>query len=84
MFLNEDIGRGDITSSMVKMPSNVNAEIVCKQKTQSVFPGLEEAKLVFEMCGCRTVTFLSRDGAVAKKGDRVLRVDADPLPLLRA
>jgi len=71
-YLKEDVGSGDITSELV-IPQDQMARgrIVCKESC--IVAGLEEASLVFEELGAKTVR-RSEDGSEAKKGSVVLEV----------
>ena len=83
-FLQEDIGKGDVTSSSITMPLDVRAEIICKTGEPSVAAGLEEAAIAFEMCGCREIIPLVRDGDVVKKGNAVMRIRGSAVSVLKA
>jgi nicotinate-nucleotide pyrophosphorylase (carboxylating) len=80
-FLQEDVGTGDITSdSTIPADRNARAEIICK--SNAVVCGLEEAGIVFEMCGC-SAKALVRDGTKARKGRRVMVVLGSARGILR-
>jgi nicotinate-nucleotide pyrophosphorylase (carboxylating) len=79
-FLREDIGSGDITSSLVIPPDSMaKGQIVCKEPC--VLAGVEEACAVFEELGAN-VTYAKRDGAPAKRGEVVLKVEGHARALL--
>jgi nicotinate-nucleotide pyrophosphorylase (carboxylating) len=83
-FLREDIGTGDITSNSIIDPQAYTlAEIVCKANETAVVCGLEEASIIFEMCGCKTKTLL-RDGSLIKKGSIVMEVIGKALSIMKA
>src|SRR5919202_5571054 len=83
-FLREDIGTGDITSNSIVDPqAYARAEIVCKTNETIVVCGLEEASIIFEMCNCKTKTFL-RDGSLIKKGCIVMEVVGKALSIMKA
>ncbi|MDQ3903029.1 MAG: hypothetical protein M3247_05155, partial [Thermoproteota archaeon] len=65
-FLQEDVGAADITSEAL-IPKNLAAkgEIVCKSD-YAIVCGLEEASMLFEICGCSSET-LVRDGSKIKE-----------------
>ena len=67
-FLREDIGSGDITSNCL-IPADIHneAQIICKYNKSAVVCGLEEAGLVFDLCGCNTKTLVS-DGCWVQNG----------------
>lgn len=81
-FLEEDVGTGDITSdSTVPADRNAKAEIICK--SDAVVCGLEEAGIVFEICGC-SAKALAKDGTRIKKGRRVMVVSGSARAILKA
>jgi nicotinate-nucleotide pyrophosphorylase (carboxylating) len=81
-FLDEDVGTGDITSdSTIPGDRNAKAEIICK--SDAVVCGLEEAGIVFEICGC-SAKALAKDGARIKKGRRVMVVSGSARAILKA
>ncbi len=71
-YLREDVGSGDITSELV-IPQDQMArgKVMCKE--DCVVAGLEEASMVFEELGARTVR-TSEDGSEVRKGTVVLEV----------
>ncbi|MER3408153.1 MAG: nicotinate-nucleotide diphosphorylase (carboxylating) [Nitrososphaera sp.] len=84
-FLQEDIGAGDITSDSVIIDKDVNAraEIVCKTAGATV-SGLEEAVMVFDICGC-SCKILVKDGfKVKNKGKRVMVIEGNARSILKA
>lgn len=82
-FLEEDIGTGDVTSDSV-IPADLvaKAEIVCKTDN-AVVCGLEEAAIIFDLCGCSSKV-LAKDGARAKKGKRVMTISGNARSILKA
>lgn len=85
-FLREDIGAGDITSQAL-LPPDLNSEafIICKaeRRQKPVLSGLLEARLIFEICGCKCTTRFS-DGAELSTGDRVLEIFGPASAILKA
>lgn len=72
-FLKEDIGSGDITSSLVvSAKARARARIVCKERC--ILAGVSEAAAVFEELGARVVK-QEDDGSTIDKGDVVLEVE---------
>jgi nicotinate-nucleotide pyrophosphorylase (carboxylating) len=71
-YLREDVGSGDITSELV-VPEDLMARgnILCKE--DCVVAGLEEAAMVFEELGAKTVRS-AEDGSEVRKGAVVLEV----------
>lgn len=80
-FLQEDVGTGDITSdSTIPVGRNAKAEIICK--SDAVVCGLEEAAIIFEMCGC-SARALVKDGAKVRKGKRVMTISGRARGILK-
>jgi len=82
-FLEEDVGTGDITSDSV-IPADLaaKAEIVCKTD-KAVVCGLDEAGVVFDLCGCSS-NALVKDGAKMRKGKRVMTISGSARSILKA
>jgi nicotinate-nucleotide pyrophosphorylase len=54
-FLQEDVGAGDITSdNIICADMEAKAEIVCKSRF-AIVCGLEEASMLFDICGYECV-----------------------------
>lgn len=82
-FLEEDIGTGDVTSeSVIPADTLAKAEIICKTDN-AVVCGLEEAGIIFELCGCLSKT-LVKDGAKVRKGKRIMTVSGSAKSILKA
>ena len=83
-FLNEDIGTGDITSNLLIPEETLsNGTIVCKNAGKNIIvSGLSEAKIIFDICGCKS-TLLVNDGAKIAKGTDVLAVDGSSRSILK-
>ncbi|HEU4444955.1 MAG TPA: carboxylating nicotinate-nucleotide diphosphorylase [Nitrososphaeraceae archaeon] len=83
-FLQEDIGTGDITSNNV-VPNHtvVHATVACTSPSSSITCGLEEAKTVFEMCGCNAQP-ATREGSAVRKGDIVMNIIGEARSVLKA
>ena len=81
-FLQEDVGTGDITSDSVIKDVDARAEIICKTDGATV-SGLEESATIFDICGC-SCKILARDGAKAKKGERVMVISGTARAILKA
>jgi len=69
--LEEDIGKGDITSDALLSDENVEAKIFAKEKC--VLAGLEEAKNIFEKLGVE-VNAHAKDGCNIRKGAVILNL----------
>src|SRR5918998_3834854 len=82
-FLEEDVGAGDITSDNI-IPADLaaKAEIVCKSRL-AVVCGLEEASMLFDICGCDTEV-LVRDGSKVPMGTAVMNVSGHARAILKA
>jgi len=82
--LDEDIGRGDITSQAIIPPSSISkAEIISHE--EGVLAGVEIAKEVFRLLSPRHLTFTSslKDGEFLTEGRCILRFEADSLVILK-
>ena len=82
-FLQEDIGTGDITSNNI-IPADLKAraEIISKSRL-AVVCGLEEASMLFDMCGCDS-EILVEEGSKVSKGTAVLNVSGHARAILKA
>jgi nicotinate-nucleotide pyrophosphorylase (carboxylating) len=82
-FLQEDVGAGDITSNNI-IPADLaaKAEIVCKSRF-AVVCGLEEASLLFDICGCKS-EILVKEGSKVVKGTVVMNVSGCARDILKA
>jgi nicotinate-nucleotide pyrophosphorylase (carboxylating) len=82
-FLQEDVGAGDITSDNIIPPDlEAKAEIVCKSRF-AIVCGLEEASVLFDICGCKS-EILVKDGSKVVKGTVVMNVSGDARAILKA
>lgn len=83
MFLREDIGSGDVTTNCL-IPADIDSEaqIVCKNNKPAVVCGLEEAALVFDLCGCNTKTLVS-DGFWVQNGTLVMTIEGKTRSILK-
>jgi nicotinate-nucleotide pyrophosphorylase (carboxylating) len=82
-FLQEDIGAGDITSDNI-IPAELaaKAEVLCKSRF-AVVCGLEEASLLFDICGCKS-EILVKEGSKVAKGTVVMNVSGCARAILKA
>ncbi len=79
-FLEEDIGKGDITSEIV--PDDVvRAKIVSKER--AVIAGLYEAGMLFEMVKCRTES-LVEEGSFVRPKTTIMNVQGSARSILSA
>lgn len=79
-FLEEDIGKGDVTSAILP-DVEIEAYIICKE--DAVVAGLEEASRLFELVKCR-VEALVRDGNYVKANTNILEVRGNAKNVLSA
>lgn len=77
-FLAEDIGRGDITSSL--LPKKIiTARIISKQN--GILAGVEFAKDIFCLKGCK-VNVLKKDGSKIRPNQAVLKISGSAKSIL--
>lgn len=82
-FLQEDVGAGDITSdNIIRADIEAKAEIVCKSRF-AIVCGLEEASMLFDICGCKS-EILVKDGSKVLKGAVVMNVSGYARAILKA
>jgi nicotinate-nucleotide pyrophosphorylase (carboxylating) len=83
-FLEQDLGTGDITSNCIIEPNTTaSAELICKTEEPATVAGLEEAGILFDVCGCTVQTF-KRDGEKVGKGCVVMKVFGLARSILKA
>jgi nicotinate-nucleotide pyrophosphorylase (carboxylating) len=82
-FLREDIGQGDLTSQYtVNKDLKSSSQIICKSEI-AVVAGLEEAKIIFEICSCDSKALVN-DGDIVKRGIRVMKINGNTRAILKA
>jgi nicotinate-nucleotide pyrophosphorylase (carboxylating) len=82
-FLREDIGQGDLTSQYtVSKDLKSSSQIICKSEI-AVVAGLEEAKIIFEICNCDSKALVN-DGDIVKRGIRVMKINGNTRAILKA
>ncbi len=82
--LDEDLGRGDVTSDGL-VPPDVGARAVVRSRGDGVVAGLEVAALVFEVADARvTFTSLTGDGSPVARGQDLAVVAGAARSILRA
>ena len=79
-FLEEDIGKGDITSEIVPN-DRVKAKIICKEK--AVIAGLHEAGILFEIVGCEVRTLVT-EGSFVKPNSTIINIAGNARSILSA
>jgi nicotinate-nucleotide pyrophosphorylase (carboxylating) len=79
-MLNEDLGQGDITSSLI-IPANltVKAEIIAKNS--GIAAGIEEATVLLESLGLKIEAAIE-DGSRIKKGQVLMKISGDVRTIL--
>ena len=81
-LLAEDIGQGDITTSLiVPADTNVKASVVAKQP--GIVAGIEEAKIFLQSLGLEVEASVN-DGKKVRPGEVLLRISGDARTLLTA
>ena len=82
-YLQEDVGAGDITSdNIIPADLEAKAEIVCKSRF-GIVCGLEEASVIFDICGCKSQALI-KDGSKVAKGTVVMNVSGYARAILKA
>jgi nicotinate-nucleotide pyrophosphorylase (carboxylating) len=82
-FLREDIGQGDLTSQYtIDKDLKSSSQIICKSEI-AVVAGLEEAKIIFEICNCDSKALVN-DGDIVKRGIRVMKINGNTRAILKA
>jgi nicotinate-nucleotide pyrophosphorylase (carboxylating) len=77
-FLSEDIGKGDITSSILS-GKKITAKVICRQA--GIIAGVKYAKEIFLMQGC-TVKIIKKDGSQIKQNQTVLEISGSSRTIL--
>lgn len=72
-FLDEDVGKGDITSKLLQKKSIV-ARIITREET--IVAGTMYAKEIFALKKCRTKIY-KKDGKIAKQNQTILEIKGD-------
>src|SRR5207253_3415174 len=81
--LDEDLGRGDVTSDLL-VPSGVDARAAVRSRGEGVVAGLDVAALVFEAADPRVkFTALTADGSTVARGQDVAVVSGAARGVLR-
>ena len=77
-FLSEDIGRGDITSSLLSK-KKISARIISREK--AVVAGVKCAKEIFNIKGC-SVRILKKDGQKVTPNQAIMIISGDARQIL--
>ena len=72
-FLAEDIGKGDITSSLLPK-RKISARIISREN--AIIAGVNYAKKIFEIKGC-SVKILKKDGSVIKPNQTIMQITGE-------
>ena len=78
-FLSEDIGKGDITSSLLPK-KKISARIISREK--AVVAGVKFAKEIFNLKGCR-VRILKKDGQKVIPNQAIMIISGDARQILK-
>lgn len=81
-MLAEDVGQGDITSSLI-VPADNTAEAEVTAKEDGVVAGIEEAKILIESLGLR-IEALAADGEKIKANQTLIRISGNTRTILSA
>ncbi|MGB8779596.1 MAG: carboxylating nicotinate-nucleotide diphosphorylase [Candidatus Bathyarchaeia archaeon] len=81
-LLAEDIGQGDITSSLI-VPADTNARASVVAKQLGIVAGIEEAKIFLQSLGLEVKASVN-DGKEVRPGEVLLRISGDARTLLAA
>ena len=79
-FLVEDVGEGDVTTSLL-IPKDATAEAIVIAKETGIIAGGEEAQILLESLGI-TSEILTNDGSAAKKGQTIMRMRGNARTIL--
>ena len=77
-FLEEDIGKGDITSKLIKQ-QQITAKIISREET--IVAGVNFAKQIFALKGCR-VKVVTNNGKKSKVNQTILEVRGNAYAVL--
>jgi len=77
-FLAEDIGKGDITSSLLHR-NKISAKIISRQN--AIVAGVKYAKEIFVLKGCNT-KIRKKDGSKVKRNQTILEIYGTPQAIL--
>jgi len=72
-FLAEDIGKGDITSSLLPK-RKISARIISREN--AIIAGVKYAKKIFEIKGC-SVKILKKDGSIIKPNQTIMQITGE-------
>lgn len=77
-FLDEDVGKGDITSSLLAN-KKITARIISRER--AIVAGVKYAKEIFTMKGCKVVIF-KKDGSKVRPNQSIMSITGDVRKIL--
>nr|WP_255458200.1 hypothetical protein [Nitrosarchaeum sp. AC2] len=72
-FLDEDIGKGDVTSVLLPR-KKITAKIISRER--AIVAGVNHAREIFKLKGC-TVIIVKKDGSRVNPNDVILKITGD-------
>jgi len=83
-FLQEDVGRGDITSENLENSNkSVTATILFKSDFVGIISGIEEVQVLLEICNCNSTPHMS-DGMKISPKARIMEINGTAKDILKA
>jgi nicotinate-nucleotide pyrophosphorylase (carboxylating) len=83
-FLQEDVGRGDITSENLENSNkSVTATILFKSDFVGIISGIEEVQVLLDICNCNSTPHMS-DGMKISPKARIMEINGTAKDILKA
>jgi len=83
-FLQEDVGRGDITSENLENSNkSVTATILFKSDFVGILSGIEEVQVLLDICNCNSTPHMS-DGMKISPKARIMEINGTAKDILKA
>lgn len=83
-FLQEDVGRGDITSENLENSNkSVTATILFKSDFVGIISGIEEVQVLLDLCNCNSTPHMS-DGMKISPKARIMEINGTAKDILKA
>lgn len=83
-FLQEDVGRGDITSENLENSNkSVTATILFKSDLVGIISGIEEVQVLLDICNCNSTPHMS-DGMKISPKARIMEINGTAKDILKA
>lgn len=79
VFLEEDVGKGDVTTALTVPSGSSKATIICEDN--AIVAGIEEAVGIFNLMDIKCEVFV-HDGERTSKGDAVMRISGQKASIL--